>query len=229
MEVKQKVNDIDQSLSQLNENHREILQELKSLREENHNLKEQQIGMNKRQQKLEEENASLCERLSELEQYGRRINLEIHGIELKPKHGGEKEDVTEVLKDIASKINVRYNPDYIQKAHRLQNSQQNKPPTLLVQFTSSEVRDNWLKAGKRAKLLEVNTNRKIFFNENLTQYYRKLLGETKRCAATHGYSYVWIQNGKILVRKQDSDRSVIVVKHFRDLRKIGLSSLEQPK
>lgn len=73
----------------------------------------------------------------------------------------------------------------IQKAHRLQQRKDGKPPTILVQFYAKGERDAWLSGGKASKLPG------IFFSEKLCSYYRSLLWDNKVKVKTYELPYVW--------------------------------------
>ncbi|KAG8283868.1 hypothetical protein J6590_007885 [Homalodisca vitripennis] len=110
--------------------------------------------------------------IAELDQYGRRCNLEIHSLEC---NGNTRnENVAETVRKLAESIEVPYDKIIIHRAHRLQHRRDGKPPTPLIQFFSKEDRDTWLKAGK------IKKTRGVYFNENLCPFYRNLLRDTKR-------------------------------------------------
>ena len=80
-------------------------------------LKEENAQLKKRNRDLEEKNAKLDSHLNELEQYGRRQNLEIHSIPmLDNETNAEVEDkVLQVLK----KFDTTITKDAIDVVHRL--------------------------------------------------------------------------------------------------------------
>jgi len=220
MQMKKSIGEIEKSLSYHTEHYEEILKELKELRRENAGLKEELNAVNKKQKAGEEEIRDLQDRLNELEQYGRRVNLEIHGV---PVQGGrvEEEKTEEVVRELAQKINVVYTPGEVHKLHRLQKRRDGKPPAIIVQFHSTVVRDKWLLAGKKARLQDETTQKKIFFNENLTRFYKGLLLDTKDRCKMYEYKYVWFDYGKIKVRKDENDRNVLVIRNRKDMNRIG--------
>jgi len=63
-------------------------------------LKEENAQLKKRNKDLEEKNAKLDSQLNELEQYGRRQNLEIHGIPMPDSETKVEDKVLQVLKKI---------------------------------------------------------------------------------------------------------------------------------
>ncbi|KAG8285672.1 hypothetical protein J6590_075707 [Homalodisca vitripennis] len=115
--------------------------------------------------------SNLSSDLADLDQYGRRLNLEIHG--LKVVGDPREENLSNVLEKLSNDIGIDYKPEDIHQAHRLQPRRDGKPPTIIVQYYSKTSRDLWLKNGRRAKISDV------YFNENLCPQYRQLLREAK--------------------------------------------------
>lgn len=210
--MKPQLSGIEKAVEFMAKNYDSLLKEVKGLREENKNLKKKVEVLEKKESDSREWMGQLESEVAELNQYGRRCNLEIHGL---PVEGDPKlEDIHTVLSDVASEIGLDYRRKTVHKAHRLQQRSDGKPATVLVQFFSREVRDQWIQAGKRARL------QGIYFNENLSAYYKQLLKDTKIKASACSYSYVWWQSGKILVRKAEGNRNVIVIKNRSDLSKL---------
>jgi len=219
LEMKSAVEGIQTSMEFLSNKYDSLINEMMALREENKALKKEVAELRKNQVKTDDAVEELNQRVQEMDMYGRRMNLEIFGVSVEGDHVRE-EDTEGVVARIAEKIGVVYKPQEIHKLHRLQPRSDGKPPTILVQFMSVVVRDAWLQAGKKARLVENASGRKIFFNENLTPYYKRLLKEAKTRANLHNYKYVWFKNGKIHVRKSEHDRNVNIVKSPNDLNKI---------
>lgn len=210
--IRKQLDNMEKSLDFLSSQYDEILKEVKALRDENSSLKKRVDELERKDSQSRAAVDQLEAEVADLNQYGRRCNLEIHGL---PVSGDPRaEDVDTVLSNVAAKIGLRYSKEQVHKAHRLQQRNDGSPATFLVQFFSREVRDDWIKAGKKAKLTGV------YFNENLCSYFKGLLRDTKFKARACNYSYVWWQSGKILVRKADGDRDVIVIKSRKDLTKI---------
>jgi len=220
MQLIPSVQGIQASLDFLQAQYDDILKEVKELRKENKVLKEEQGALKKKMKDSEETITLLTTRLNDLDQYGRRVNLEIHGVFLQGS-ALEPEKIEEVVKDLGQKIGLPFVPEDVHKMHRMQKRSDGKPPAILIQFMSCVKRDAWLLAGKKAKLTDRPTGRKIFFNENLTAYNRALLKDTKMRATAHHYSFVWFQSGKILVKKDENTKNIIVIKSYGDLNKIG--------
>lgn len=216
MEIKEQVQSIDNAMKFFSEKYDTLLQEMAELRAENQGLKKQIQSLKTSETTVIARTNQLTTELAELDQYGRRVNLEIQGL---PVDGELKnEDMDKVLEEVAKDIGVNYSPSEVHQAHRLQPRKNGKPPTIIVQFHSKTVRDSWLQKGKRAKLTKKNS--KVFFNENLCPKYRMLLQEAKIRANTSHYSFVWFSGGRILAKKDEQSNNVIVIRDMDDLNKI---------
>jgi len=216
--MKKSIEEIEKSMQFQSSKYDDILQELKDLRAENKELREELKTARKKQVASDNTIKDLEERLNELDQYGRRVNLEIHGV---PVSDEGEENTENVIKELAKEIGVCYVPQDVHKVHRLQKKKDSNPPAIIVQFHSSCKRDEWLIAGKKARLTSRKTGKKIFFNENLTRVYRSLHWETKERCKTYNYKFVWFSRGKLKAKRDENDRNVIVIRNRDDINKIG--------
>lgn len=208
MDMKGKLDSIETSMKFLAEKYDTLLEEVVGLRNENKSLKSE-LDILKAKENSNQETIDKMELdLAELDQYGRRFNLEIQGLPQQP-----NEDILTVMDQVAKKIGVELEPHHIHQAHRLQARRDGNPPTVLVQFYSKTTRDIWLKNGRKAKL------NKILFFENMCPYYRSLHKEAKNRATTHKYEFVWFSGGRVLARKKEND-NIIVIRSKDDLKKI---------
>lgn len=216
MEMKEKIDSIETAMKFFSEKYDNILTEVAELRNENQGLKKEIQTLKASEVSIAVRANELTSELAELDQYGRRLNLEIQGL---PVEGEPKsEDMGKVLEGVANDIGMVFNPSDVHQAHRLQPRKNGKPPTIIVQFHSKTVRDSWLQKGKRAKL--TRENYKVFFNENICPKYRMLFNEAKIRAKTYEYSFVWFSGGRILVKKDEQSRNVLVIRDMDDLNKI---------
>ena len=60
---------------------------------------------------------------------------------------------------------------------------------------------------------------KLFLNENLTYYQKKLLWSTKRAAKANNYKYFWIASGKMFVKKNDT-APIIAIQNESEVDKL---------
>lgn len=212
MGMKDKLDSIENSMKFMSDKYEEILNEVVQLRAENKAMKAEINSLKDREKSHKETTTQLSTDLADLDQYGRRFNLEIQGVKIV---GDPRQEViSEVLEKIANDIDVEFKPSEIHQAHRLQARRDGKPPTIIIQYFSKTTRDLWLQHGRKSKLSN------IYFNENLSPYYRQLLRETKLRAKTHQYRFVWFSGGRILVKKSETSNDVLLIKTYEDLSKI---------
>lgn len=133
------------------------------------------------------------------EQYSRRNNIEIHGIAQ-----SDQEDISIIVKNIAEKLSLSIpQPEKMESMHRLR-AREGKIPPIIVRFNDRSERDQWMT--KRTAL----KNERVYINENLTKLQRWLFWKAKECARERGYTYVWMKNGKILVRQREGAAAIRV-------------------
>lgn len=157
----------------------------------------------------DEEIQSLKLAVDNAEQYSRRNNIEIHGVEQVA-----NENLTHIIESIAVKLDLPPPKDQsVEAVHRL-HSKEGKTAPILVRFSERNTRDMWIK--KRVTLRSEG----IYINENLTKLLKSLFWSTRTRAKEKQYKFVWVRNGKIFVRQKEG-ASVIRVESEKDLSKIS--------
>ncbi|XP_053699034.1 uncharacterized protein LOC128746004 [Sabethes cyaneus] len=173
----------------------------------------------------------LKKRLRFAEQSGLKNEIVISGV---PKELSLCEQT--IVTKVAAAVGVQLFTTDIEKIQRIKNGM------VLVEFCSSKVRNDILRArkGKSIFVDEIdfgnavlpgnsrsspNNKRyhsKVFINENLTRETRLILKEAKSLRATHGYKYVWCGKGNIYCKRDDSSEPH-VIDSIEDLKKLRLS------
>ena len=170
--------------------------------------------------KIEKKAETEAIKLDGIDQYCRRQNLEFHGV---PKTSNE--NVINIVVKIGKVLGVDINQNDISTAHRLpQKPHSNRrsesdepppPPGIIARFINRDLR-NFIYS-KRAVAKDIASKdfpvagmQRLYVNENLTQSRKRLLWQTKQAARTRDYSYIWTQNGKIYVRKNENSDSVLI-------------------
>ena len=202
---------IKHNISDLKKSHEFLPAEYNDLKEKYSKLlkssKQSERSANQLNLKLDEIETNKQDKfhkIDDLEQYGRRLNLEFEGI---PEQ--KEENVISIVLDIAKKLNVDTNFSDISIAHRLppkrhkQNDNSTLPPTIIAQFTNKHVR-NARKEAKNIKDFSIPEMTKLFIIENLSHYQKKLYWSTKRAPKASNYKSFWTANGTILVKKDDN-------------------------
>ncbi|XP_052757609.1 uncharacterized protein LOC128202209 [Galleria mellonella] len=176
--------------------------------------------------KLEKENAELkttardlSSRLCLAEQHLRESNIEIGGL---VEHRSEHlpNTVVQLAKIVGSPIE---DVDVMQAVRVAKiNKNSDKPRSVVAKFRSPRIRDAILAAVIRYN--KANPNDKlssqhlglggprvpIFISEHLTPSNKQLHAATRKKAKDLGYRFVWIRNGRIYVRKDESCQALLV-------------------
>lgn len=158
-----------------------------------------------------EETYKLDEKYDDLEQYSRKNSLEILGV---PEAAYTSTD--EVVIRIGEAINVDIKPEDIEISHKLKRK---TTKLVIVKFVSHKVKSLLYKA--RTKLKNVKTSdifpsdafssredRRIFINENLTNYRRELFWKANKMKKDNMITNTWTMDGKIFVKTSPSGAPV---------------------
>lgn len=167
---------------------------------------------------LEKYNKSLEERVNELEEIDKQRKVEIAGLEKK-----ENEDVAKIIVQVAGKLQM--NISQIESAERVgrEKPDADKPLPVVVTLRTKEARGEWIASRKKrltnGEVYGTNNDSRIYINENLTRYKRNLLWVTKN-QLKKTFKYIWVQDGKILIRKSDEQKKIISIRTERDIERV---------
>lgn len=193
-EMKAVLSQITNSLSDLSQQMAEIRVESKQNKEE---LKEMDIKMNKMQQQI----------ISK--------KIEIKNV------NNDELNANDVVKTIASSINVQINEHDISDAYRLKNIKDK----IIIEFTTHNKKREFMKNIKRhridASIINNDSNNSfIYINDCLTAQNRKLLWLAKTKAKEVNWKFVWSRNGAIFARKTEN-APVILINNSADIELIA--------
>lgn len=195
------------------------------LMEEFNDYKTKTIQNERQISQLKSENAFLHrgltmaqDQINSLEQYNRRDNVEIHGVDVK-----KGETVENIVESIGNLLNLPCEKQTITAAHRLPESKTSKyPPVIIVRFNNRKISEQWLQK-RRTNLTSSNvvggsSTNKIFINENLTTKTKELHWQARIQGKKLGYAYTWVKQGKIFMRKE-AGSSVLRIEKYDDIPK----------
>lgn len=171
----------------------------------------------------DEEIRQLKEKYYEMEQYERKNNVEIFGLEASP-----DEDVYDLVTKVVSRYDDKFIRGDIDYAHRLPSKNKSRPPSIIAVLKSRMERNALLdvikKDKKKKKLLQkdilpnsTKPNNEVYITQNISGFYKNLLWKVKESAQLKGYKYVWYNNCQVLVRKKDGDKNVLRIRDENDL------------
>ena len=157
---------------------------------------------------------SMNERLNDLEQYTRRNNIRIYGLNDRDKDESAQETTYAVLNFLREKLEIGLKPGDIDIAHRIGRFQSNWNRIVICCFVSRTQRNEVMK--KRSAL----KGTQFVIKEDLTRRNAKLLEKTSELENVQS---VWSDQGKIIALlkngTQTGKKNTMVVTLSTDLSK----------
>lgn len=170
-------------------------------------------AISKENNHLKNEVNSLTSRIDRLENEARAKNIEIQGIPEKA-----NENLPLVLEKIGESVGCVIAKSDIDHVFRVYQKSNDRVKPIVVKLSSKFKRDEMLAAVKNKKhstpnrsgpgLSVDNISDNIFINEHLSYGTKLILKQAKDMAKQNGFKYVWVRDGRVLVRK--SDRSSVI-------------------
>lgn len=167
--------------------------EITSLKEENKSLK---LSLK-----------SIVSDLDELEQYGRRMCLDISNIP--GDTGNPNEDVETIILEHANRCNIALKPEDIDKCHRKGKYKGSGNRKVIVRFTNSKARQR-VYEGRRT------IGDGIFVQENLTRRRDQLAYEARQLVRTKSLMKTWVGGCRIFALIMHSGKELKIQIHDMD-------------
>lgn len=190
--------------------------EFAAMKSENEALKKHNSALREELDGLQKRLADAESRLQHSEQYSRRNNIEIKGIE-----ETKGENVTAIVCKLGELSHEPITADDIETCHRV--PAKNKPSCIVVQFARRQKRDALLEKAKKLRLKNTDfglaSSSPVFVNAHLCPALKRLLGMAVSKKHACSWKYVWSHNGKIYAKKHDASETV-VIRQEKDLEKI---------
>lgn len=175
---------------------------------------------------LEEENlhvksrlVKLESRLTSIEKISRNCNLEIQAV---PERSNE--NVMALFKNLCETVNCGIEESNVIACRRVAkiNASSKRPRNILISFSNSRLRDNILSAVHRYNkshrdhpLLSTDLRipgepSKIYIAEHLSPEQKLLHAATRKKGKELMFKYVWVKNGQIYARKDDTTSAILI-------------------
>ena len=202
------------------------IDKLEKLEAENNKLKQDVSSLKKAVRKAEDDVADLNDdldglksdldsaicQIDDLEQYNRKHNLEIHGI---PE--SSEENLSDKIIKLGKVLNVHIVNNEIDICHRMATRRSNGGPRpIIVRFRSYRAKSELYKSKKHLRSVSLNNcfhdAEAAYINENLTSYKRELFAKVRKFKKINNWHSAWTIDGKIFVRKSQSDQVYRVYK-----------------
>lgn len=203
-----------------------ISNEFEDLKREMAGYRKEVDGLKMEISTLKSENIKLREEVTHIKSHSVANNIVITGLPETP-----NEAVTEIFNSISKKIKSESTHKNLSDIHRIPARNGIKP--LIVKFVSKLEKEAWLvnfqgtsrmdTEGPGLSTFSVCKNLpagRIQAHHYLFPAQMTLLRDTRKAATEKGYKFTWIRDGKILVRKDENSRAVMVIKSESDLTKL---------
>lgn len=179
------------------------------------NLEFQLVEMNSTVSQLKRDNR-------QQQQWARQLNVELVGI---PE--SKDENLQDIVFRLAEHVGITLTANDIDNTTRVQpmNRDSKRPRNIIIKMKQRKHKDNFI-AGVRkhrgitsAAIGMPGEPSKIYANDHLIPENKLLLKSCRNLASQNGFSYVWVKNGRIYVRRNDTCPAFLIDSEV-DLRKI---------
>lgn len=220
------LNEVHKSQNYLSQQFDEFNQRTQLLEKENKTLKKEVTNLRLRLSAVESD----C---SELQNELYRKHLFISGV---PQT--QNESLSKIIIEIAAITNNNIDTKNIVECKRIStrnnnnnNVKQPQHPQIMVELDSVSIKENLLMSQKnngpilQSQLQSSSNNNnnynKIYINEFLSNYNKKLLHETQKLKAKHNIKFVWAKHGSVFLRQNETTKSLRIknVDQLADLDK----------
>lgn len=172
-------------------------------------------------QALSREVEGLRERLRSLEQYTRVNNVEISGV---PETKGEH--IMDLLVDVGAALGVGVKETDVAAAHRVPSFRKDRDPSVIVQFTTRMMKEQWIAKFRQKKSLtarDINQRfpvQRVFINDHLSPENKQFLSKLKQKGRELNYKFIWCRDGKFFARKAEG-QPVKKISSYEDMEKLS--------
>ena len=181
-------------------------------------------------QSLKEELSEVKIQLNSLEQYSRRLCLDVSGI---PETANE--DTDRLIMDTAKLAGVEISKEEIDRSHRVGAVKPGKARTLLVRFVSYAKREAFYGARKHLReprpfegsTVSAAVASKVFVTDNLTRENHFILYKARQYRKEGKIFAAWSDVGKLKVRLRENGPTT-VIRSLDDLLKLMQPRPQQP-
>lgn len=213
LEMKKSSEELEQSVDYLGSK----LEKLDQFRQENVEFTKKQENRLKdlmqRNTYLEKCNRALEERVGLIEQKELELNIELINVQ-KQDGFSTLEQVQKIAKELSLDI------EDIEKAWRVGDESKESRP-IVVKLKTQTARTKWLKCRKipinNLGIFGSNNSTRIYINEHLTRTTRQLFWMAKNNLRDI-YKYIWIQRGKILIKKDEKEKKIYEIRTENDIQ-----------
>lgn len=219
--MREEILSFEKSIKFMSADFEDMTAQFKSCNEEVKCLRSENSSLNKKVSEMEV-------RIAQLEQNSRQNNIEIHCL---PEH--KQENLVKTVVQLSNVVSYPIAESEILSCTRVQkvNMSSNQPRAVICKLPSKIKRDNLLGAISlynrsnpsnklNTKLLGYGDKQSpVYVSEHLTLANKSLHAATRIAAKEKNYKFVWVRNGKILIRKTEGS-STRIITSLESLKKL---------
>lgn len=200
-------------LEETRETNKKLCDEMKSIKEQNAQLLEENKSLKLQISEMKSD-------IVELQQYSRRLNVEITNLPEVP-----QENIQDVLNNVMKALEVDLSTNIV-ASHRVSTTKPGKIKPIIIQFNNQSAKSVFMKAAKSKRLTadKVNSNLEslpIYCNDHLCPELKKLLYECKQFKRKNNFKYCWCKNGKLNLRQSEKSE-IFKIKSLLDLNSVRI-------
>lgn len=212
LDLQKSINFMSDKYEEVKEENKEMLRLLKEMKKERAELVTENKLLKEEIVYIRKEVNTLKYFLNNEEQQKLKNNIEVKGIPL------DTVDDQKLIENALKVIGIELTSSQV-KIQRVKETKDKPKNTIKLSLEDEEIKKNIITAARnyyksKGPLTTVNigmngVKHMIYFNEELTNYNKYLLGKAKEIKKK-GYKFVWYKNGKIFVRKNESDLPIAI-------------------
>lgn len=235
LSLKTQNNTVSACMENINEKFKEFQEALSFISNQFEHMKSELYEKNAVIETLEKKNTAMEATISDLscrltlvEQQLRDSNIEINGL---PEH--RTENLAKTVLQLAQTVKCDLKDNDVLHATRVakMNKDNSSPRSVVVKLPSTRIRDTLLAAVTRfnkdnpknklsSEHIGIGGSRvPVFVAEHLTPSNKFLHAATRKKAKELGYKFVWVRNGRIQVRKDETSQAILI-RSLDDLKKL---------
>lgn len=128
------------------------------------------------------------------------------------------------MKNVGHALDMPIREKMIDACHRLKSKPDGTPPAIVVKFVRRLDKQTLLQKRRVKRILNTahlgyNTTTPVYINECLTFQRAKIFAAAREVKKEKNYRFIWVREGKILLRKEENS-PVIVLTKPEDLLKL---------
>ncbi|KAF6208241.1 hypothetical protein GE061_016693 [Apolygus lucorum] len=226
------IKNIKEHLSTYSDYIKENTDAIMELRAELGSLREQNEILSTRNNLLENKIQLLESQFFEIEQDALAKTVEISGIAHRT-----DENIVDIVKAVGRAVVFDVNESMLDNCFRRRPSpRSNAPGVISVSFVRKLDKEAFVSAARMKRNLSTtdiginnqDASNRIYVNQSLTFNKRQLLNRAKAFKRDNHYKFVWIRNGRVMIRK-DENSTIHEVKKQEELADILLKNDQSPR